>query len=457
MRGAAPQLRTDLIVYRGVPLPGSRFLQKSCVGQDKTARYMRGWLLFLMDSCDDSDLIGVVVMRAYDLAVSAPWAMLPERVEELLAIAGREHDPEALEAYRSARHDRAERMTVRDGIAILDIAGPLFKRANLFVNYSGATSYEILRRDLQAALDDSLVTAIVLNVDSPGGEANGCDELAAAIFNARAKKPITAFVSGFACSGAYWIASAAQRIVVSDLATLGSIGVVLAVTDRRKADERAGISRVEFVSSQSPGKRPDVETDEGKRRVQKMVDDLGAVFVEAVAKHRKVSVETVISKFGKGGVEVGANAVKLGMADAVGQFEGVVRALGARQPGRTVRTAVASSSLRLQAAAVAAIASPVAKAAIAADPEIAALRLERKRYGAVNAIAPRGARNVHRFLRDQTDVSPEIAERILVATSADLGDIGWDPETSVDIRKMRAGTLGTAAWTIRENGEISYG
>lgn len=275
-------------------------------------------------------------MNIVEAAISAPWAMLPERVEELVAIAARENavTPEVLEAYRSARHDHAERMMVRDDVAILSVSGPLFKKANLFVAFSGATSYEMLRRDLQVALDDPSVSAIMLKVDSPGGEASGCDELAAAIFEARGRKPITAFVSGFACSGAYWIASAADRIVVSDLATLGSIGVVLGITDRRKAEERAGISRIEFVSSQSPGKRPDVETDEGKRRVQKMVDDLGAVFVSAVAKHRGVTPETVIEKFGGGGVEIGANAVALGMADEVGQFEAALSALSTRGKNR---------------------------------------------------------------------------------------------------------------------------
>jgi len=275
-------------------------------------------------------------MNALDTAIAAPWAMLSEHVEELVAIAARENDvtPEALEAYRARYAERGERLKIRENVAILDVYGPLFKRANLFVQFSGATSYEILRRDLQVALDDQSVDAIMLKVDSPGGEVSGCDELAAAVYEARGKKPITAYVTGMACSGAYWIASAADRIVVSSSSTIGSIGVVLGITDRRKAEERAGISRIEFVSSQSPGKRPDLETDEGKRRVQKMVDDLGAVFVTAVAMHRNVDVDTVISKFGNGGVEIGANAVAVGMVDEVGQFEAALAALSTRGKNR---------------------------------------------------------------------------------------------------------------------------
>lgn len=286
-------------------------------------------------------------MNALDSALSAPWAMLEERVTELLAIAGREHEwtPEALEAYRAKTASNGERLKIRDDIAILDVSGPLFKRANLFTAFSGATSYDILRRDLQVALDDKAINGIILKIDSPGGEANGCDELAAAIYAARGIKPITSYVSGMACSGGYWLASAAPRIVISDLAVLGSIGVVLGISDRTKAEERDGITRHEFVSSQSPGKRPDLASDVGKARIQKMVDDLAEVFVSAVAKHRGVEPETVIKNFGAGGVEVGAKAVASGMADELGQFEATLASMSKR--GATRRKPTSKGDIQM--------------------------------------------------------------------------------------------------------------
>ncbi len=276
-------------------------------------------------------------MSALQRAVEAPWAMLGEDVERLLTIAERENNPspEALEAYRAQAARFGERVKIRDNVALIYAQGPMFKGANLMVELSGATSYAILARDLQSALDSPSIDAIMLCIDSPGGEAHGCDELAAAIYAARGVKPIEAYVSGFAASGGYWLASATSKITVSDLGTVGSIGAVLGVVDRRKADERNGVTRVEFVSSQSPGKRPDIQTDEGKARIQKFVDDIGAVFVAAVAKHRGVSVDDVIAKFGAGGMEVGANAVAAGMADKVGQFEAALSALSTR--GRNSR------------------------------------------------------------------------------------------------------------------------
>jgi capsid assembly protease len=245
----------------------------------------------------------------------APWAMSSDQVSQVLT---KLRNPKALEAARAGKADRGQRLGIRDGVGVLYVAGPLFKRETLLTRISGWTTYELLRRDLQAALDDPKIRSIALLVDSPGGEVSGCDELAAAIYNTRGKKPITAFVSGMACSGGYWIAAAAERVVVSDAAILGSIGVCIESEDRSAADDRRGVRRLEFASSQTPGKRG------SPSRAQKLVDDLAAVFIRAVAKYRGVSVETVTSKFGAGGVEIGKNAVRLGMADAVGSFEGVL-------------------------------------------------------------------------------------------------------------------------------------
>ncbi|MER9091519.1 S49 family peptidase [Mesorhizobium sp. M0700] len=387
-------------------------------------------------------------MRAYDSAMSAPWAMLPEHVETLLTIAAREHDPQALEAYRANRADRGERLGIRDNVAILNIAGPMFKRANLFVSFSGATSYEILRRDLQTAMDDKAVDAIILSIDSPGGEASGCDELAAAIYAARGRKPITAYVSGMACSAAYWLAAAADRIVVSDAAILGSIGVVLGITDRSKADERAGITRIEFVSSQSPDKRPNHGTDVGRARIQKTVDDLGDVFVSAVAKYRGVSKATVLTDFGQGGVEIGANAVKRKMADEVGQFEATLRALSARGKGaRNVRPALTGSLPPGKPSPALAAAPAAVPVPSITDVQREAALAVRQRYSAFSSLEDRkAAPTLHGYLLNETDIPADRAAKILKAAKEDLQAlalvIAVDPAEAYMSRKARGGALG---------------
>jgi signal peptide peptidase SppA len=268
--------------------------------------------------------------------------MLPSQLETLLPIAARENEitPQVLEAYRSKAVSKAATLEQRGSVAVLNVIGPLFRRANLFTEISGATSYDILRRDLQVALDDDSVTSILLNVDSPGGDANGCDELAKAIFAARAVKQVSAYVGGTAASGGYWLASAASQIVVSDASLLGSIGVVLSLRDTKARDATTGVRTFEFVSSQSPHKRSDPATRAGEDELQRIADDLAEVFISAVAKQRNVSAETVVSDFGSGGILIGAKAIQAGMADRIGTFEDTLQQLqaGARSPGRLFQT-----------------------------------------------------------------------------------------------------------------------
>lgn len=270
--------------------------------------------------------------NALKAAMSVVWAMEERALESVLEIAAREHDvtEEALEAYAAKSLANSQRARVRDGVAIIDANGPLFRRANLMTAISGATSYSIIRADLQAALDDPSVRAIMLNIDSPGGEVNGANELAQAIFDARGSKPIVAYVGGAGASAAYWIASAADSIVASPTAVLGSIGVQVAY---REPAGKAGEKSYKFVSSQSPNKNPEIGTEEAAKQIQATIDAMAQVFVETVARNRGVATETVLTNFGGGGTFVGKSAMEAGLADSIGSFEAVLAELstGERQ------------------------------------------------------------------------------------------------------------------------------
>lgn len=209
-------------------------------------------------------------------------------------------------------------VSTRGGVAVIPVTGPLFRHANLLTAICGATSYELLAQDFNKALNDPNISAIVFDVDSPGGEVNGCSELSDMIYNARGKKPVIAYASGSCCSGAYWIASACDKIMASDTAILGSIGVVSIF---EKEDDK---KTIEIVSSQSPNKRPDVETDEGKAKIQAHIDALAEVFINKIALHRDISPKDVIENFGGGDVFVGQKAVRIGLADSLASFEAII-------------------------------------------------------------------------------------------------------------------------------------
>ncbi len=93
---------------------------------------------------------------------------------------------------------------------------------NLPLQMSGGTSTEKPAADFRLLAADDAVSAIVLAVDSPGGSCYGIDELATAIRAARGGKPIVAAVSSLCASAAYWVASAADRIVCTPAATSGA-------------------------------------------------------------------------------------------------------------------------------------------------------------------------------------------------------------------------------------------
>lgn len=275
-------------------------------------------------------------MRASEYLAQQQWVMMEPDLRAMMALADRTMNAEleALAARPGVRLGNTRVTTVRDGVAIVPVVGPIFRYANLFTEISGATSTQVLATDVRTALDDPLVDAIVLEVNSPGGGIEGIHELSNMIYDARGKKPIVAYADGKMASGAYWIGSAADRIVVDRTAILGSIGALMTVHDTSARDAKAGVRTIEIVSTQSPDKRLDLNQDEGRAKVQKMVDDLGAIFVETVARNRGVDIETVLSDFGRGGVLIGEQAVAAGMANAVGSLESVITELASNRTNR---------------------------------------------------------------------------------------------------------------------------
>ena len=271
---------------------------------------------------------------AFSFAASRPWLIQRESLETVLAVADRCGDPEALQSRLGRKLENSRAASIRGSTAVIPITGPIFRYANLFTEISGATSTQVLATDIQAAIDNPKVATIVLEIDSPGGEATGIHELANQILAAREKKTVVAYVSGLGASAAYWLASAASEIVIDRTAMLGSVGVVMTYLDTAERDAKAGVRRVEIVSSQSPDKRIDPATDDGRAKVQSVVDALAAVFVTSVASNRGVSINAVLNNFGRGGLLVGDAAVKAKMADRVGSLETLITERGGSTQSR---------------------------------------------------------------------------------------------------------------------------
>jgi ClpP class serine protease len=204
------------------------------------------------------------------------------------------------------KSEGARLSSVRDGIGILQLNGPIVPRGDAFTDMSGLTSIDRLSAEFSALAVDPNVKHILLLIDSPGGAITGISEFASMI--SASDKPTTAYVYGMAASAAYWIASAADEIVAGDTAMVGSIGVV---TGGQKNAE----GEWEMVSSQSPNKRPDPDTKDGRAEIQGMLDGLAAVFIETVARNRNTTPEAVVKNYGRGGMVLPRVALKTGMID----------------------------------------------------------------------------------------------------------------------------------------------
>lgn len=276
-------------------------------------------------------------MKLLDV-LTAPWAIEPGKLLEIQAIylahvRGEKSDIAAIEArLGKPLANEPKPYTIDQGVAILPVEGVIAKRANMFMEISGGVSTELLARDLQAALQDPQVHSVVLAVDSPGGTVDGTQALASIIRSGVQQKPIVTLASGLIASAAYWLGSAGSAVYIADTTTVsGSIGVVSSHTDYSKARADRGITVTEITA----GKYKRIASDnaplskEGKAHMQAQVDYYYSLFVDAVAAHRGVSVEAVLTQMADGQTFIGQQGIDAGLVDGIQTMAQIVVMLNA--------------------------------------------------------------------------------------------------------------------------------
>lgn len=202
-------------------------------------------------------------------------------------------------------------------VAVISVSGCLVHGASYGFSGMAETLYAKIGSAFAAALDADDVDAIVLHVDSPGGEVSSCADLADAIYAARGIKPIHAIVDDLAASAAYWLASAADRIVVSRTGMVGSVGVIAFHTDITRALDAAGvkITTLQFGARKSDGAPTTPLTSAAQKRMQADIDVMGKLFTQSVARSRGLRARDV--RDFEAGTFLGRDAVRAGLADAV--------------------------------------------------------------------------------------------------------------------------------------------
>jgi signal peptide peptidase SppA len=225
------------------------------------------------------------------------------------------------ERYQGERLDSMLEET--DGVAIVSIEGPLEHHRNwCWESYDGILSA------VTRAMGHEECKAIVLELDSPGGDVSGCFETVKAMraMSAERGKPIFAYVNEAAYSAAYALACSASEIYLPRSGGVGSVGVIATLCDRTKMTAKLGL-RIEVIKSgaRKAYGHPDVPlSDDAIAAMQERVDDLAAQFFQVVSASRGIKFKAVQAF--QAGTFHGDEAVTKKLADGVMSFADVVSA-----------------------------------------------------------------------------------------------------------------------------------
>jgi signal peptide peptidase SppA len=283
----------------------------------------------------------------------APLMIHRPKLEVILAVLGPRIGLPQAAVPSDAILDRVATPTGASGIAVLPVYGTLVRRTVGLEAESGLASYQGVATMLDAAVADPNVAAILLDIDSAGGESGGVFDLADRVHAATKVKPVWALANDMAFSAAYAIGSAASRLIVTRTGGVGSIGVIAMHADQSVKDAKDGVRYTTvFAGARKNDLNPhEPISDEAHAFLKAEVGRVYDLFVDTVARHRNLSADAVRAT--EAGIYFGADAVAAGLADAVGTFDDVLLELTDSLSQRLVLPALTatqgiSSQLRLE-------------------------------------------------------------------------------------------------------------
>jgi ClpP class serine protease len=248
-----------------------------------------------------------------------PLAIAPRALDGLLAAGPMLDTRPAMLPARNASPGASHVLT-EAGIAVVPIVGPLVTRGDWLTSLLGANDYGEIASAIEAALADPAARAVLLEIDSPGGEVGGLFDLVDRLVSLReaAQKPLWAVASESALSAAFAIASVADRLYVTRTAEVGSIGVVAIHVDESVADVMAGLkwTLVHAGDRKIDGNAHEPLSDTAFSAIQADVDALHADLVTLVARNRNISPDAVRAT--EAAIYRGQRGIDAGLADKLG-------------------------------------------------------------------------------------------------------------------------------------------
>ncbi len=187
----------------------------------------------------------------------------------------------------------------------------------------GDSMVDDMRYALEQARDDKNVRAIVLEIDSPGGEVNASDVIYHAVLKTREKKPIVVYMGSLAASGGYYIACGGQYLMANDTTITGSIGVIIQTLNYEQLFNKVGLASIIFKSGQFKdmlnGARP--VTPEERDYIQGFVMGTYEKFLGIVANERHLSADVLRTTVADGRILSGQTALENKLIDGLGQID----------------------------------------------------------------------------------------------------------------------------------------
>jgi protease-4 len=225
-------------------------------------------------------------------------------------------------------------------IAVVEVDGIISSRA---LDQGGYNMVDVIKAQLKHAEEDDKVKAVILKVDSPGGEVLASDEISRAIAAFQTKlhgKPVVCSMGGLAASGGYYVSAPCRWIVANELTITGSIGVIMSMWNYRGLMDKVGVRPQTFKSGKykdmlSGSREPDSITPEEREMVQSLIDETYGKFKSVVQTGRNRAQEKNRDKgralsedwadYADGRILSGTDAFKLGFVDELGTFDDAVK------------------------------------------------------------------------------------------------------------------------------------
>lgn len=407
------------------------------------------------------------LLHIADRALNRPLLLHPDKaaiVLDVLAgrigvdgadLAGLSPDASRFVGGRMREDGRVGMSPVADGVAVITIEGSLVNRGAWIGASSGLVSYEGVAAQVAEAEADPSVHSVILDIDSGGGEAGGVKVLSDRIAALAKTKRVVAVVNDVACSAAYWIASAASEIVVSETSMVGSIGVVMLHMNRSGELQQKGwtptliYSGARKVDGNSMGPLP----DDVRAEFQSMTDGLYTKFVEGVAANRGKRLTAEQARATEARVFYGEAAIAAGLADRLGTFDSALAELKQRRatPAARNRKGYRMDTNENRPAAEAIYTQAEMDAAVTK-----ATAAERGRVATIlDSDAARSRPATARKLALGTDMSAEAAAAFMADLPAEAGVSGYKTIAERAAETPECGGDGTSADAAAKEANLS--